>query len=76
VDCQGGSLTDDGWCSYGSLGPGESTSMTLTLKAVAGNKRERHMYELGWVDASNDTIPDNNEARIKVIMNGPCGQYC
>ncbi len=76
VDCLSGrpaegSLT----CNYPILVPGASVSMTITLKAVAGNKRERHMYELGWVSASNDTNPDNNEARIEVIMTGPC-RHC
>ena len=76
MNCLNGVIFGDGWCTYGSLEPGESASMTLSLKAVAGNKRERHMYELAWVDASNDTNPDNNETRIDVIMTGPCKEYC
>jgi hypothetical protein len=71
IDCLTGTAGEGG-CIYPDLVPGESASMTITLLAVAGNKQERHVYELGWVSASNDTNPDNNEARIEVNMTGPC----
>ena len=72
VNCLTGAPTDFGSCAYGDLAPGASASMTITLKAVAGNKQERRMYELGWATASNDVNPNNDEARIAVNMTGPC----
>jgi uncharacterized protein DUF11 len=71
VDCFTGT-PGGGVCVYGDLAPGASASMTITLKAVAGNKQERRMYELGWATASNDLNPNNDEARIAVNMTGPC----
>jgi hypothetical protein len=71
VDCLAGT-PGGGGCVYGDLAPGASASMTITLKAVAGNKQERRMYELGWATASNDVNPNNDEARIAVNMTGPC----
>lgn len=71
IDCLTGT-PGEGGCIYGDVQPGASVSMTITLKATAGNKRERHMYELGWATATNDVNPANDEARIDVIMTGPC----
>lgn len=74
VDCLTGT-PGGGGCVYGDLAPGASANMTITLKAVAGNKQERRMFELGWATASNDVNPKNDEARIEVNMTGPC-RHC
>jgi hypothetical protein len=71
VDCLAG-VADWGYCNYGSLAPGESASMTITLKATAGNKAERRMYEGGSATASNDVNTDNDWAEMPVHMIGPC----
>jgi hypothetical protein len=73
IDCLGGTPAGGVFtCSYPDLAPGASVSMTLTTKAVAGNKQERRMYELAWAYATNDVNSANDEARIPVHMTGPC----
>jgi hypothetical protein len=76
VSCLGGVLSEYGTCTYpwnpDGLAPGDSVGMNITLKAVAGNKAERHMYELGWAAAANDVNPTNDEASIDVNMIGVC----
>ena len=73
IECTGGTPGEGVFtCDYPDLAPGGTVSMTLTTKAVAGNKVERRMYEIGSVYATNDVNLDNNEARIPVHMTGPC----
>ncbi len=73
IHCLGTTLSSgDHMCNYPDLAPGGQVSMTITMKATAGNKQERREVELGWAYASNDVNLDNNQAEIPVHMTGPC----
>jgi uncharacterized repeat protein (TIGR01451 family) len=70
-DCLTGTLVS-GECRYPDLAPDSSVSMTITLQANPGNKAERRKFELGFVSATNDVNPSNDQAEIDVQMIGPC----
>jgi uncharacterized repeat protein (TIGR01451 family) len=54
-------------CGYGDVAPGASVSMTITVEACCP---EPHMFELGFVSATNDSNADNDTAQIKVVFTG------
>ncbi|HVL24453.1 MAG TPA: hypothetical protein VM450_10215 [Thermomicrobiales bacterium] len=68
-DCLAGTPTDVyGTCGYGDLAPGATATMTITVQACCP---EKHMFEQGFVYASNDTNFANDAASIKVNFTGP-----
>lgn len=66
-DCLSGASTGALGCDYSDLAPGASASMTITVQACCP---EPHMFELGFVSATNDSNPDNDTAEIKVVFTG------
>lgn len=67
-DCLTGTVSESVYgCDFSDLAPGASVSMTITVQACCP---EPHMYELGFVSATNDTNLDNDTARMKVTFTG------
>lgn len=67
-DCLTGTPSDNVFgCVFSDLAPGASASMTITVQACCP---EPHMYELGFVSATNDANLSNDTAKIKVTFTG------
>ena len=67
LDCQSGTQTSVFGCDFSDLAPGASASMTITVQACCP---EPHMFELGFVSATNDSNTANDTAEIKVVFTG------